>query len=409
MAISLRESVEIGLADIMTRKVRTGVTVLGIILGVMSIMVVLAIVNGMNKSTLRWMEERGGLNKIEVRPNWEMDFINWKQASFTFNELKLIRSLIPEAKAFNPQIAANRYPVQKSEISYDTQVRGVYPDMTITDEWEVQTGRFINYYDINNYNNVIVLGSTAATELFGNKNPIGENVVVQNNVLKVIGIMQTKYLKMQGGWGGDNALEYMNRQVFVPLTTMFKKTTLDQAVSNIEVKANSPEEAVLLRAKLQTIILNLKQGKKLFEVSSAKEQMDEMKQNAAIFTTIFVMIAVISLLVGGIVIMNIMLASVRERTREIGVRIAIGARRIDIFIQFMVQTILITSLGGVAGIILGYSILSLVGKYLSMELVASLSMIYAAVFVSVGVGLLFGIMPAIRASNLDPVTALRNE
>jgi putative ABC transport system permease protein len=409
MAISLRESVEIGLADIMTRKVRTGVTVLGIILGVMSIMVVLAIVNGMNKSTLRWMEERGGLNKIEVRPNWEMDFINWNQASFTFNELKLIRSLIPEARAFNPQIAANRYPVQKGEISYETQVRGVYPDMTITDEWEVQTGRFINYYDINNYNNVIVLGSTAAKELFGNKNPIGENVVVQNNVLKVIGIMQTKYLKMQGGWGGDNALEYMNRQVFVPLTTMFKKTTLDQVVSNIEVKANSPEEAVLLRAKLQTIILNLKQGKKLFEVSSAKEQMDEMKQNAAIFTTIFVMIAVISLLVGGIVIMNIMLASVRERTREIGVRIAIGARRIDIFIQFMVQTILITSLGGVAGIILGYSILSLVGKYLSMELVASLSMIYAAVFVSVGVGLLFGIMPAIRASNLDPVTALRNE
>lgn len=409
MAISLRESVEIGLADIMTRKVRTGVTVLGIILGVMSIMVVLAIVNGMNRSTLRWMEERGGLNKIEVRPNWNVDVINWKQASFTFNELKLIRSLIPEARAFNPQIAANRYPVQKGEISYDTQVRGVYPDMTITDEWEVQTGRFINYYDINNFNNVIVLGSTAAKELFGNKNPIGENVVVQNNVLKVIGIMQTKYLKMQGGWGGDNALEYMNRQVFVPLTTMFRKTTLDQAVSNIEVKANSPEEAVLLRAKLQTIILNLKQGKKLFEVSSAKEQMDEMKQNAAIFTTIFVMIAVISLLVGGIVIMNIMLASVRERTREIGVRIAIGARRIDIFIQFMVQTILITSLGGVAGIILGYSILSLVGKYLSMELVASLSMIYAAVFVSVGVGLLFGIMPAIRASNLDPVTALRNE
>lgn len=409
MAISLRESIEIGLADIKTRKIRTAVTVLGIVLGVMSIMVVLAIINGMNKSTMQWMEERGGLNRIEVRPNWEMDLRQWRQASFSFNELKLMRTLIPEAKAFNPVVSARRYPLQKSEISYETSVKGVYPDMTIVDEWNVQTGRFINYYDINNFHNVIVLGSTAATELFGNKNPIGEYVVMQKNVLQVIGIMETKFLKMQGNWGGDNALEYMNRQAFVPLTTMFRKTTLDQTVSEIEIKANSPEEAIELRKKVQNIILNLKQGKKLFEVSSAKEQMDEMQKNGRIFTTIFVLIAVVSLLVGGIVIMNIMLASVRERTREIGVRLAIGARRIDIFIQFMVQTILITTLGGVVGIILGYAILNLVGKYLGMELAASLSMIYAAIFVSVGVGLLFGIMPAVRAGNLDPVNALRNE
>lgn len=409
MAISLRESLEIGLADIKTRKIRTAVTVLGIVLGVMSIMVVLAIINGMNKSTMQWMEERGGLNKIEVHPSWEMDFRQWRQATFTFNELKLIRSLIPEAKAFNPVVSARTFPLQKGEIRYETSVKGVYPDMTIVDEWDISSGRFINYFDINNYNNVIVLGSSAAKELFGDKNPIGEYLVLQNNVLKVIGIMDTKYLKMQGGWGGDNALEYMNKQAFLPLTTMSRKISLDQAVSQLEIKANSPEEAIELRKKVQNIILNLKQGKKLFEISSAKEQMDEMKQNGKIFTTIFVLIAVISLLVGGIVIMNIMLASIRERTREIGVRLAIGARRIDIFIQFMVQTILITTLGGVVGIILGYTILSIVGKYLSMELVASLSMVYAAIIVSVGVGLLFGIMPAVRASNLDPVIALRNE
>ncbi len=409
MAISLRESVEIGLADILTRKIRAAVTVLGIVLGVMSIMVVLAIINGMNKSTMQWMEERGGLNKIEVHHNWEMDYRQWRLASFSFNELALIRSLIPEAKAFSPVVSANRFPLQKGEIRYETSIKGVYPDMTIIDEWNVQKGRFINYFDVNNYHNVIVLGSTAATELFGNKDPLGEYVVLQNNVLKVIGIMETKYLKMQGGWGGDNALEYMNRQAFVPLTTMFRKTTLDQTISQLEIKANSPEEAIELRKKVQNIILNLKQGKKLFEVSSAKEQMDEMQKNGKIFTTIFVLIAVVSLLVGGIVIMNIMLASVRERTREIGVRLAIGARRVDIFIQFMVQTLLITTLGGVVGILLGYGILNMVGKYLGMELVASLSMIYAAILVSVGVGLLFGIMPAVRAGNLDPVIALRNE
>jgi len=409
MAISLRESIEIGLADISTRKIRTAVTILGIILGVMSIMVVLAIVNGMNKSTMQWMEERGGLNKIEVRRSWELNYKDWSLASFSMNELNLIRSLIPEAAAFTPVISSRQSGITKGELYFQTNVSGVFPDMTVTEEWDVSSGRFINYYDINNNHNVIVLGSTAAKELFGDKNPLGEYVYAEGQALKVIGIMQTKYLKMQGGWGGDNALEYMNRRAFVPLTTMLHKISPKLTIDRLNVKANNPESAIKLRAKLENIILNLKQGKKLFEISSAKEQMDEMKKNGRIFTAIFVLIAVVSLLVGGIVIMNIMLASVSERTREIGVRMAIGARRIDIFIQFMVQTILITTFGGVIGIILGYAILNMVGGYLSMELVASLSMVYAAIFVSVGVGLLFGIIPAVRASNLNPVTALRNE
>ncbi|MDZ4122010.1 MAG: FtsX-like permease family protein, partial [Candidatus Cloacimonadaceae bacterium] len=155
--------------------------------------------------------------------------------------------------------------------------------------------------------------------------------------------------------------------------------------------------------------LNLRQGKPVFRVDSAEEQLSQFKQSAMMFTAIFVLIAVISLLVGGIVIMNIMLASVKERTREIGVRIAIGARRLDIFLQFLVQTILVTALGGVLGIGLGFSILSSVSKFLQISVIASPQMIFTALVVSVGVGLLFGIAPAVRASNLDPVTALREE
>ncbi len=409
MAISLRESIEIGLADILTRKIRTAVTVLGIILGVMSIMVVLAIINSMNKSTLSWMEERGGLNKIEVRPNWDMDQSDRSLAYFTVNEVNLIRSLIPEATAFNPVISARQTGITKGSLYYKSTITGVYPDLTAVDEWNVAKGRFINYYDLNNYNNVIILGSTVARELFSGKDPLGDYVYAEGQAFQVAGVMETKMLKMQGGWGGDNALEYMNRRAFIPLTTMLHKIMPGQKIMQISIKAASPEEALQLQAKLDGIILNLKQGKKLFEVSSAQEMMDQMEQNSRIFTTIFILIAVVSLLVGGIVIMNIMLASIRERTREIGVRIAIGARRLDIFIQFMVQTVLVTTLGGVFGIILGYSILNLVGGYLSMELVASVQMVYVALLVSVGVGIVFGVMPAIRASNLDPVIALRNE
>jgi putative ABC transport system permease protein len=149
-------------------------------------------------------------------------------------------------------------------------------------------------------------------------------------------------------------------------------------------------------------VLNLKQGKRLFMVASATEQMQQMKQSSMIFSSIFVMIAVISLLVGGIVIMNIMLASIKERTREIGVRLAIGARRRDIFVQFLVQTVMITSLGGVLGIVSGYAILDLVAEFLDIKVAASMQMIWVALMVSVGVGLIF-------AGNLDPVLALREE
>ena len=409
MAISLRESIEIGLADISTRKIRTAVTVLGIILGVMSVMVVLAIVNGMNKNTLAWMEERGGLNKIEIQRNWKMDRKSWGKAYFTIQELNTVRLMIPEAIAFTPLINSRDMGLTKSGLYFKTNVRGVYPDMTEVDEWNVSAGRFINYLDLNNNNNVIVLGSTAAKELFSQKNALGEYVYLDGQALQVIGIMQEKKLKMQGGWGGDNVLEYMNKRAFVPLTTMIHKITPSEKVERINVKASSPEAALKLKTKLERILLSIKNNEKLFEVSSAKETLDEMKQNSIMFTVIFVLIAVVSLLVGGIVIMNIMLASIQERTREIGVRLAIGARRIDIFIQFMVQTVLITSLGGIVGIILGYTILGMVGRYLSMDLVASVQMIYVALLVSVGVGLLFGIMPAVRASKLNPVTVLRNE
>ena len=134
-----------------------------------------------------------------------------------------------------------------------------------------------------------------------------------------------------------------------------------------------------------------------------------MQQNIMVFIDIFIMISDISLLVCGIVIMNIMLASIKERTREIGVRLAIGARPMDIFIQFMIQTVLITTLGGVFGIVLGYLMLGVVGKYLEMPMVAGVSMIYTALIVAMGIGLIFGIAPAVRASRLDPVVALREE
>ncbi len=411
MAISLTESLFVGISDILMRKVRSIVTVIGIILGVMSIMVVLAIVNGMNKSTMDWMKQRGGLNKIEIGRNWSYDFRQGGDASFSLAEVRALKELTPEAKAFNPQVLLYGNEVVYKGKGFWGDVWGVMPDMLLAEDWGVARGRFFREVDVNENNNVIVLGHRTANDLFGNRDPIGQSITLAGQQLTVIGVMTRKYWQNQGGGTafGDNALEYMNARSYVPISTMMNKLSPGSKIISLDVLAPSPEAALKMQSKLKSIILNMKSGKELFRVSSAQQEMQTMKQNSLIFTAIFIQIAVISLLVGGIVIMNIMLASIKERTREIGVRLAIGARRLDIFLQFMVQTVLITTLGGVLGIALGYAILGLVGDYLKINVLATVQMIWIALAVSVGVGLIFGITPAVRAGRLDPVTALREE
>ncbi len=410
MAIPLAESLHIGFTDILMRKVRSAVTVIGIVLGVMCIMVVLAIVNGMNNNTMEWMKQRGGLSKIEVHQNWNYDFSKGGEASFTMREIRYLDSQIPEAKAFNPQSPDYEAVLRYQDTRYHGQVYGVLPDLIAAEDWGTQKGRFLKPLDGEETANVIVLGSTVATELFGNRDPLGKKVIYGSQQMTVVGVMTSKYMKPQGGGGfGDNAMEYMNRRSFIPLSTMMMKIKPGSTISQVDVIATSPANAITLRSKVENIVLNLKGGKRVFSVVSAQEQMQQMKQSSMIFSAIFVLIGIISLLVGGIVIMNIMLASVKERTREIGVRLAVGARSRDIFLQFLVQTVLITALGGVLGIVLGYLILGQVGKYLGLSVIASPQMIWAALGVSVGVGLIFGIFPAVRASGLDPVIALRED
>ena len=408
MAISLKENIIVGFSDFWSRKVRSIITVMGIVLGTMSIIVVLALVKGINNQTMKWMMERGGLSKITVSRNWQYDKPDYVRNYFTWKELELIRSLIPEAKYFNPQQRNwTRHSYEDKE--YRTSIHGVLPDFSKIEEWDVQEGRFISTFDIDQSNDVIVIGTTVKEELFGNKNAVGEVITVNERRLEVIGIMAFRYMKNSGAIGNDNAFSYLNRRTFVPLTTMINKGTGRDNISSFTLKAMDAESAPALREKLNNIILNLRRGLPVFEVESAKEEAEEMAKNQKMFQTIFYVISVISLLVGAIVIANIMLATIQERTREIGIRLTVGARRRDIFIQFLVQTILVTTIGGILGIILGLSILNLVSNFLGIELIAGIAMIFIALMVSAGVGLISGIVPAIIASKLDPVEALRYE
>lgn len=408
MAISLKESLVVGFTDFWSRKIRSFVTIIGIVLGTMSIIVVLSLINGINKKSLEWMMERGGLARITVQRNWEFTENTSEKRYFTLKEFYLIRSLLPEALYFSAEVR-EWYQAAFRDKKYWTGVYGVLPDFRYVEEWDVESGRFLSEFDLREANDVICIGSQVKEELFGNKNPLGEYITVGIRRLQVIGVMKHRFLKGNSTFGNENALAYLNRRAYIPISTMIHKITSNDIINSISLKAATVEEAPELRQHLEAVILNLRNGQPVFSIESAQEEAVEMEKNAQRFQVIFFLISTISLLVGGIVIMNIMLASIQERTREIGIRITVGARRRDIFLQFMVQTVLVTTIGGIFGIILGLSLLNVVGKFLDFELVAGGYMILIALVVSAGVGLIFGISPAIKASKLNPVEALRYE
>ncbi len=408
MAIALKESIVIGFTDFWSRKVRGLITVFGILLGTMSIIVVLSLVNGVNKQSLAWMMERGGLAKITVHRNWTYEKDTDERRYFLLKEIRLIQSLLPEVQYFNPQIR-RYFKLSHGSNDYRSSVYGIVPDFENIEEWSVEEGRFISDFDINNSNDVICIGTKIKEELFGNREALGQFITVQQRRLQIIGIMKHRFLKNNNNIGNENSFAYLNRRAYIPLTTMIHKIHNKDEIYSFQIKASSPEAAPELKNKLESILLNLRHGEPVFEIESAQESAEEIKENSKIFYFIFFMISAISLLVGGIVISNIMLATVQERTREIGIRIAVGARRRDIFIQFLVQTILITTIGGIIGIITGLSILNLVEKFLKFELVAAPAIVLVALLVSAGVGFLAGIIPAIMASKLNPVEALRYE
>ncbi|MBN2461950.1 MAG: ABC transporter permease, partial [Candidatus Cloacimonetes bacterium] len=341
MAISLKESLVVGFSDFWSRKVRSFVTIFGIVLGTMSIIVVLAMINGINQKTLEWMMERGGLRKITIRRNWEYTEDTAQKGYLEYKEVNLIRSLVPEAESFNPQIR-EYFKMSFESRQYWGNVNGILPDFEQVEEWGVQEGRFISDFDINQSNDVICIGTDVKDELFGSREAVGNFITVHNRRLLIIGIMKHRYLKNSGGIGNENALAYMNRRSFIPISTMLHKISKEDHIDNLLIRARTVAEAPELRKKLEAILLNLRHGEPVLMVESSQEQAEEMEQNARRFEFIFFLISAISLLVGGIVIANIMLASIQERTREIGIRITVGARRRDVFLQFLVQTVLVT-------------------------------------------------------------------
>jgi putative ABC transport system permease protein len=421
--MELRDSLAQGLSDMFSHKLRTFLTMLGVILGVATYIVLFALLKGAMAKEKTWLNEMGGLERVEVkdRESWDVKGkkARWRHAGRTLGDARaiarqteLVRAVAPEAQIW-AQLKAGGDDAW-------VQVRGGTPGSLEANRYEVDRGRFFLPLDQREYRKVCVLGTKTAEQLFGHKDPLGKRVLVLRTnwdegggaepkdksgiPFTVVGLLK-HYEVMEGQ---RNVIDWKNEAVFIPLATMLKRFKGNENLDNLFVILRDGDRITEGLDRLGNL-LRVRHGIDDFNFTTHEEWASNMRRSDQMWQVVLVILGLICLVTGGIGIMNIMLASVNERTREIGIRRALGARRRDILWQFFLETLLISVCGGLLGVGLG------VGLGLGFSLLPEQSVLITfptvavAFSCSVLVGLFFGIVPARRAAQLNPVEALRYE
>jgi len=401
-----------GLREVWSNKVRSLLSMSGIILGVAALVAMVGIVQGMLGNMRASFERSGGVLKLEVHPREapeSQQHIAGISPGMTWRDIGAIEKAIPLAAFVSPIVDMEWERFVANGRREGAILHGVTPDFAGIKKNELLYGRFISDYDIETKSPVIVVGAHLAETLFrGKGNVVGEQLRVREQVYTIIGQIKPLGNSTPGGRG----FNYEARFNYISATTAMGRYKGDDKVNRIEILAANTETMPDLIGQIENTLTQTHRGILDFEVRTQEEQMVELKKLENSFTYSLGGIAGISLLVGGIGIMNVMLASVSERIREIGVRKAIGARSHDIFIQFLAEAVVISLLGGLLGLVASVGLLSLARDLIpqgeNINLVPVTAMLYGFVFSSL-IGLASGIYPALRASRLDPIDALRYE
>ncbi|KDR56909.1 MULTISPECIES: ABC transporter permease [Oscillatoriales] len=400
------ESIKMSSATLLANKMRSSLTMLGIIIGNASVIAMIGIGEGAQTFVENQVNSLGpnvlfivpGSPEAQRRPVYPPQ-------NLILEDAIAIAEQVPSVEAVAPSLTASEL------ISYQSRnasgsIIGTTPEYMTVRSFDIAKGRFISDLDIQRNEQVVALGSEIAEQLFGNEDPIGKQVRLKDITLQVIGVMQPK-----GSSLGSN--EDMN--AFIPITTVANRITGRNSPYGLQVTfiSVSIKEAHQMRAAQFQIENLLRLRHKItdeddFTVRNQQDLMNILGQITGALTLMLAATAAISLLVGGIGIMNIMLVSVTERTQEIGLRKAIGASQNDILIQFIIEAIILSVAGGLIGTGLGVGGVLLVGILTPLEAGISTSAIAVAVSVSGGIGLFFGVVPARRAAALDPIVALRS-
>jgi len=390
--------------SLLSNKLRSGLTILGIIIGITAVIAMLSIGEGAKKQLAQNVENLGS-NQLNVLPGFIQPGRGIVSAgrgtaqSLKMRDVEVIKK-IDGVKAVSPEISRRFQVVSSLGKNTNILVIGVTPEYLIVRNSKIEKGSFFKENDLNRF---AVLGPTAAEDLFGEEDPVGKTIKINKVNFKVIGVLEAK-----GNVGFINADEL----ILVPLVVMQKILTGSEYLSLIAVQAESSEIVENLKEEITQALLKerkISPENQDFSVIAAQQFLNTFNSLINTMTIFLASIAAISLIVGGIGIMNMMLTSVTERIKEIGLRKAIGAKKREILLQFLIESIVLTLIGGIFGIILGSLISIGVSKFANITSEVSLFSIFLSLTFSTLVGIIFGYWPAKRAANLDPIVALRYE
>lgn len=400
------ESIKVALNAIWVNKMRSLLTMLGIIIGISSVIAVVALGQGSN-SMMKKEFENFGVNRAYLGTNWRKnptsrDYFNHEDINALRRGFKDEIDAISNTFETNGEIVLDK----KKESVY---IHGVNEEYNKIEKKEIDRGRYFVEGDVKAKRNVAIIDEEMALENFGRANVVGEKIIVstrsRNISLVIVGVYKNKK-SLFSGFGGDRP-----KDIYIPISTVEKIFGIGNRVFDIEINL---KQGVNIQETLDRMIKLIERrhgnsGKEKYMSYSAENEMESINKITGVMTLVVGAIAAISLLVGGIGVMNIMLVSVTERTREIGIRKAIGARHRDILLQFLVEAVIISGIGGIMGTALGVGLSFIISNFIKIPPTVSLVTIFIAWMFSAGVGIFFGIYPANKAAKLDPIEALRYE
>ena len=408
--ISLLWTLKIALRALRVNKMRSALTMLGIIIGVGAVIAMLAIGTGASRRIQEQIESIGS-NLLIILPgattSGGVRMGAGTQTTLTFSDSEAIKKECP-AVAYVAPVLGGVAQVVYGHLNWSTGVQGTTPDMLSVRDWPLSGGRPFTQQDIKSATKVCLLGQTVVDNLFGGQDPVGQVVRIKNIPFKVLGVLAAKG---QSPTGQDQ-----DDQIYIPVTTAQKRlfgTAFPGMVRIIMIKAKSTDQLVPAEQQITALLrqrhhLNQKQDSD-FSTRNLTQVMEATEQSSKVMTLLLGAIASVSLIVGGIGIMNIMLVSVSERTREIGTRLAIGAIGSEVLAQFLVEAVMLSTCGGMIGAGLGVAGSAIASQALDMPFVFVPEIVMLAFAFSATIGVAFGYLPARQAARLNPIEALRHE
>jgi len=402
----LWETVQLAQREIRRNVLRSSLTILGIVIGVAAVITLVTLGRGATLQVTQQISSLGS-NLLQIRAGQHFHGPGGASSSaspFTNDDVEAIAREVSGARAVAP-VSSRPTQAIYGNLNWATQVTGTTNDYLAARDWGLQSGRVFTDSEQRAGSAVCLLGATVKKELFGNQDPLGASIRLEKLSCQVVGVLAAKG---QSGFGSDQ-----DDFILIPLRTLQRRIAGNNDVSAIMISAR--DQAVIDKTK-EDITKLLRERRRVpkgepddFYVRDMREIMSTLTGTTRILTTLLGAVAAVSLLVGGIGIMNIMLVSVTERTREIGIRLAIGALGSEVLLQFLVEAVVLSTFGGVVGIVLGLSAAAAGAHALEMPFVLSPPIILIAFLFSAAVGVVFGFFPARQAARLDPIQALRHE